>query len=154
MRIRNKRDFWAGILFISTGLLFSSFAVQYELGTLSRMGPGWFPGALGLLLMVLGTIVVVGSASARATESELPSFRLRELLLVLGGVAAFAALVPSLGLIVSAVIMLLVVASASHEFSFRETTISILALVSLSYLVFVRGLGLQLPTWPVALVGG
>ena len=154
MRIRNKRDFWSGVLFSSAGILFAAFSQQYEMGTLSRMGPGWFPTALGLLLVLLGAIVLSGSLSANATQIELPTFRWRELLLILGGVGAFAALVPSMGLVLSAVLLLFIAAIASHEFRFGETVISILVLVSLSYLVFVRGLGLQLPTWPTAFAGG
>jgi hypothetical protein len=46
-------------------------------------------------------------------------------------------------------VVLIVVASlASHEFSLRDSLISSVALLILSYLVFVKGLELQFPVWP------
>ncbi len=154
MHVRNTRDFWSGLLFTATGTLFAVFSQQYEMGTLSRMGPGWFPTALGLLLMGLGLAIVYSALRLAPEDTSMPVFRWRELTLVLGGVAAFAALVPVLGLILSAVLLLFIAATASHEFRLGETLVSIVVLVLLSYLVFVRGLGLQLPTWPTAFTGG
>ncbi|MEZ5649686.1 MAG: tripartite tricarboxylate transporter TctB family protein [Burkholderiaceae bacterium] len=153
MEIRNKRDFWAGVLFVVAGLAFFSVARQYEMGTLSRMGPGWFPTVLGVVLALLGVIVLVGAMAASAERKSLPRFRARELLLVTGAVAVFAALVPMLGLVLAAVLLLLIAAAASHEFRLIETLMSILALVGLCYWVFVRGLGLQLSAWPPMLTG-
>ena len=148
MRIRNQRDFWSGVLFIVVGSGFTLLSMGYDLGTLSRMGPGAFPAALGALLAVLGLVVAVGALARRAAITRLPPLRLRELLLVLGAVAVFAGVVGSLGLVLSAVLMLLISSLASHELRFGQTLVAVLLLVGLSYLVFVQGLGLQIPTWP------
>src|SRR5690606_15795292 len=57
MRLRNQQDFWAGVMFTLIGVLFAFFSTSYEVGTAARMGPGYFPLVLGILLAVLGLII-------------------------------------------------------------------------------------------------
>ena len=52
-RIRNPKDFWAGLLFILRHCR-DRHRLNYTLGTAARMGPGYFPRMLGMLLIVLG----------------------------------------------------------------------------------------------------
>lgn len=154
MHIRNKRDFWSGMLFIATGLLFAVLSQQYQMGTASRMGPGWFPTALGIILVILGAITLTGSLSKSAGEAELEPVGWREIGLILGAVALFAGLLTHLGMVLSATILILIAAIASHEFRLKETLISIAVLLVMSYLVFAKGLELQFPVWPTFLGGG
>lgn len=77
MKIKSPKDFWAGIMFIGTGLFFLVWAMMnYQMGTAVRMGPAYFPAVLGGLLGVLGTIVLIGSfaieASPESAELKLP----------------------------------------------------------------------------------
>jgi uncharacterized protein YacL len=67
-------------------------------------------------------------------------------------VAAFAWCLPRLGMVVSLTLLILLSAIASHEFRLRDTLISIVVLVVMSYFVFVKGLELQFPVWPKFLV--
>ena len=48
--IKNPRDFWAGVMFLVVGGLFAGIAFTYKLGTAARMGPGYFPLMLGILM--------------------------------------------------------------------------------------------------------
>ena len=52
--IRSPKDFWAGILFIAFGTAAIAIAVNYPVGTAGRMGPGYFPRGLGILLILIG----------------------------------------------------------------------------------------------------
>ena len=61
MQIRNQRDFWAGVLFIVTGIIFMVLSRQYNVGTSAKMGPGFFPMALGGLMAILGVMVLIPS---------------------------------------------------------------------------------------------
>jgi hypothetical protein len=148
MAVRNKRDFWAGIMFGAIGLLFMVLSRQYTLGTAAKMGPGYFPFMLGGLLLVLGLLVSVASLRKSAQATELSAIGWREIVLVLAGVVAFAALLPSMGMVVALIALLLIAAVASYEFRLRDTVISIVVLGLLSYGVFVKGLELQFPVWP------
>ena len=151
MRIRNQRDFWAGAMFVALGALFAGFSFEYEIGTAARMGPGYFPLLLGSLLAALGLIVAWGSMSRTAPVLELAPTGWREIFLVLGSVAVFGFLLPVLGMVISVALLILVAAFASHEFHWKETLISIVVLLIMSYLVFVKGLELQFPVWPTFL---
>ena len=54
MNIKSQKDFFSGLLFMGAGVAFAWGASSYTLGTGARMGPGYFPLALGVLLAVLG----------------------------------------------------------------------------------------------------
>ena len=66
-------------------------ASNYTLGTAARMGPGYFPRILGILLIVLG--VVIALRALRVRGEAMPRFRLRPLVVVLGSVVLFGLIV-------------------------------------------------------------
>lgn len=148
MQIRNKRDFWSGAMFVAIGVLFILLSRQYQLGTAAKMGPGYFPTVLGGLLAVLGLALGWSALSKSAHKTELQAVGWRELILILVAVLVFAALLNPLGVIVSIVTLIIIAAVASFEFRLRDTLLSIIVLLILSYVVFIWGLELQFPVWP------
>lgn len=72
--------------------------------------------------------------------------------MILGSVALFGMLLPSMGVVVALVVLISVSSLASHDFSVRDTAISIVVLAIFSYVAFVKGLELQFPLWPKFLV--
>jgi hypothetical protein len=152
MHIRNQRDLWSGVLFMAFGLAFVFFARDYNLGTAAKMGPAYFPTVLGGLLTILGAAICINgighSSDGSETGVRIDATGWRELLLILFAVIAFAATLPSMGIIVSIVILIWLSSPASHEFKVRDTLIATVVLLALSYLVFVRGLELQFPFLP------
>jgi hypothetical protein len=66
MKIRNAKDFWAGLMFIAFGLGFAIIARNYQMGTAVRMGPAYFPTVLGGLLAILGTVIFVRAFVSKA----------------------------------------------------------------------------------------
>lgn len=152
MKIRNHRDFWAGAMFVAIGLLFVVLSRQYPLGTAAKMGPGYFPEMLGILMTVLGLIIGAGGLAGKAALLRVERFQARPILLILGGVALFALVLMKLGMVASLVLLIGVSALASHEFRVRDTLISMVVLIALAWVVFVWGLELQFPVWPPFLV--
>ena len=148
MEIRNRQDFVAGLIFVLIGATVAIIAQQYDSGTASRMGPGWFPTALGLILASLGTLTTLRSLRRSAPRTQIAAFNWRAPVLVLGAVALFALLLMPLGVVVSTAILILVSSLASHEFRLRDTLALIVVLELMAYLVFVKGLSLQFPVWP------
>ena len=148
MRIRNHRDFWSGIMFLVLGVLFTIFSQAYQLGTPARMGPGFFPTMLGVLMSLLGLMIAWRATAPSSGKGELEGVGWRELFLVLFAVAVFSAALPYLGMVVAVTLLIAISAIASHEFSWKETAISIVVLLVMSDLVFVRGLELQFPVFP------
>ena len=147
MPIRNPRDFWSGVLFTLLGVGALAIGSQYTLGTAARMGPGYFPRILGILLIVLG--VAIALRALRVRGEAMPRFRVRPLVVVLGSVVLFGAIVRPLGVALSTVILIVVASAASSEFRPRESLLAGLLLAALAVGVFVVGLQLQLPIWPL-----
>ena len=144
--IRHPKDFFAGLLFIAFGIAAIVIGSRYALGTAARMGPGYFPRILGMLLIALGLALAV--RALRISGSPIPAFKWRPLLIVLGSVVAFGLMVNHAGIVVSTIFLIVAASAASHEFRPRESLIAGAALAALAVGVFVIGLKLQLPIWP------
>ena len=146
LSIRNPKDFWSGTLFIALGVGAIVIGSRYALGTAARMGPGYFPRILGILLIALGSILAL--RATRIAGAPMPRVQLRPLVIVLGSVVLFGAIVRPVGVAVSTVILIVAASAASHEFRPREALIAGVLLAALAVGVFVVGLQLQLPIWP------
>lgn len=59
LKIRNRPDFWAGVLFVCAGLAFGLGAQAYPIGRAGHMGAGYFPALLGLCLALLVRMMLV-----------------------------------------------------------------------------------------------
>jgi hypothetical protein len=60
-RLTRKRDFYTGGLMVLFGLVAAVKGPSYGTGTLTRMGPGFMPTALGVILILLG-LLIAGTA--------------------------------------------------------------------------------------------
>lgn len=146
--IRNQKNFASGLLYIGVGLAFAVGATSYRMGDAARMGPGWFPFALGLLLACIGAIVLATSLRPHTPPERLPNFHFKTLAWILGSVVLFGVLLVPLGLAVSLIVLVFVSSMASHEFGWKGALLNALLLLAISAGAFVYGLGLQLPMWP------
>lgn len=69
--IKDQRDFWAGLMFMAFGGFFCLYSVyNYNIGTASRMGPGYFPMLLGGFLFFLGFFITAKSVLFKSTEED------------------------------------------------------------------------------------
>lgn len=148
MKIINQKDFWAGVLFLAFGAFFVGEGTHYNFGTASRMGPGYFPTMLGMLLMLLGLAVALGGMSANAARETLERFSWPTLAFILGPVVLFGLLLETLGLVLSLLMLVGLSSYASHEFSVKGALRNAAFLIVLCVLVFIYALGLQFPLWP------
>ncbi|QKM65289.1 hypothetical protein DCO17_08615 [Polynucleobacter tropicus] len=151
MKIRNQRDFGAGVMYIVIGLFFTIVATQYPMGTAAKMGPGYFPFFLGILMTLLGLIVAVKALGATAAIESIPKFNWRVIAQITGSVVLYGLLLPRMGFLIAVVVLVLVSASASKEFTWKGSLINAAFLVIFTYSVFVVGLKLQFPLLPVFL---
>ena len=148
MKIRNAKDFWAGVMFIAFGLFFAGFARQYDMGSAARMGPAYFPTVLGGLLVLLGAYISVKSFARTAEVEEVGAFHFKPLLLVLGAVVAFGVLLRPAGLVVALAALVIISSFGSGEFKWREILPLSVGLAVLVLAVFIYGLGLTIPVLP------
>jgi hypothetical protein len=149
MRIRNRTDFWTGLLFGGFGLFTALYAAtHYNLGTAVRMGPGYFPTWVGGLVALLGLALAL--RSLKLDGPALPRVRLRPIAFVLGGSLAFGYFLKPLGLVLATVVLVVISAAGGHEFRWREVLALAIGLAAFAVGVFVYGLGLPFPLWPQA----
>jgi hypothetical protein len=77
----------------------------------------------------------------------------KELFWVLAGIAAFGVLLQPAGLVVASFGLIYISSIASHEFHWKPTLYSWIALVLLCLAIFVYGLKLHFPVWPPFITG-
>jgi len=146
MKIKSQKDFCSGLMFVLVGLGAGIVSTTYRMGSGARMGPGYFPFWLGVLLAILGAIVLLGSF--KAEEDKIGRWDIKSVLWVLGAVALFGALLDSLGMVLSVIVLVIVSSRASHEFSWGGTALNAAVLIAISLAAFVYGLNIQFPVWP------
>ena len=143
---KHPKDFWAGILYITFGAAAIAIALNYPAGTAGRMGPGYFPRALGGILIAIGLFLALRALRSTGTPLSFPAFK--PLLVVIGSVVVFGIAAPPLGLVVATILLVIVSSAASDEFRWKEAVISSLLLAAFTVAAFAYGLQLQLPVWP------
>ena len=138
-------------MYMVIGLFFTIVATNYQMGTAAKMGPGYFPFYLGILMIFLGLLVAVKALSAKAAIESIPKFNWKIIAQITGAVILYGLLLPRLGFLIAVVVLVFVSASASREFTWKGTAINAAFLVTFTYSVFVVGLKLQFPLLPVFL---
>jgi Tripartite tricarboxylate transporter TctB family len=146
MTIHTSKDFWAGIMFLAFAAVAVSAARGYAMGSAGRMGPGYFPMALGIVLGLLGLIIIARAFAAG--DERVGALQLRPLLAIVVAVCLFGLLIERLGLIVALVAVVVVSALASREYRPVEVAALAATLAAFSVGVFVYALRLPLTLWP------
>ena len=141
--IRNPKDFLAGLIFSGVGLAAVLLGRQYSMGTATRMGPGYFPHVLGMLLAMIGILVIGRSLVLRG--EPIRGLAPKPLLLILGATVLFGALLRGAGMLIALVVLVVVSAAASRLFRWEVALALAVALALFSALVFVKALGLPIP---------
>ena len=65
-----NRDYYGGTLMLLLGLGAAYQGMHYPLGTLSRMGPGFFPVSLGVILTLIGLAIAIGGKWAGLEDEK------------------------------------------------------------------------------------
>ena len=73
MKLDNSRDAISGLFFIIAGAGFLYVSSYYQLGTASRMGPGYFPSLLAIIMIAIGCgVAISGWRTLSEGEDALP----------------------------------------------------------------------------------
>ena len=150
-RIRNQKDFAAGLIYIATGTAFSIGSLSYKLGDAARMGPGWFPFWVGVLLALVGVAVAASSLHKRAEVDKVKRPELGAMAWILGAVVLFGMLLVPAGLVIALAALVLVASRGSHEFTWKGALINTVVMIAFSIGTFIYGIHLQVPLWPAFL---
>ena len=157
MKIKSQKDFFAGLMFMVTGIAFAWGATNYSIGEGARMGPGYFPLMLGILLAIIGAAVVFSALVVETEDGDkIGSWAWRPLGFIIGANVLFGICLggipkigfPSLGLIIGIYVLTFVSSLASDEHNNKEVAVLATVLAVMSYLAFIVLLKLQFPVWP------
>ncbi len=162
MKIRSQKDFFSGVMFSAIGVAFGWGALTYNVGTGARMGPGYFPLMLGVVLALLGAVVIFTSLVVETEDGErIGAWAWRPLVyiiganllfgILLGGLPAFK--VPAMGMIAAIYALTIIASLAGDRFRMRDVLILATVLSIGSYLAFIVLLKLQIQVWPTFITG-
>jgi len=146
VRVRSPQDLVGGAALLLLALIAWSQIGELRIGTAARMGPGWFPAALSLIVGAFGLVLVV--RSLRLDGPALQRWHLRSMLPVLAAIVLFAFTIRSLGLVISAALLVLVSSAAAPDLRWRDALLFGASLILFAVLLFPVALGLPLPIWP------
>lgn len=139
-----RKDFWAGIFYVGLGGAAYWIGKGYPMGTAARMGAGYFPAVLSLVLMAIGAASVLRSFLRDGAMVERLS--LKPVLMVAGATILFGWLLERAGFVVALAVLVLVSAAASQHFRLEvRALLGAAAFIAICALVFVKGLGVPMP---------
>nr|CAD6630346.1 tripartite tricarboxylate transporter TctB family protein [arsenite-oxidising bacterium NT-25] len=140
----DKTDMLSGLVVLAISSYFAYGALDYRLGTVVRMGPGFVPFALGILGMVLGTAIIITSLGR---TGALEDFRWRIVLPVTASIAAFALLLTYTGLLPATFFAVLIATLASEKFRLLPSLLLGVIVAAFAWLTFIILLGLPIPAF-------
>ena len=162
MNIKSQKDFFSGLMFTAVGVAFAWGATKYSLWTGARMGPGYFPTMLGVLMAILGGVITFKSMVVETEDGDkVGSWAWKPLLFIIAANLLFGLMLgglpsikfPAFGLIVAIYVLTFVASLAGDEFNFKEVAVLATILAIMSYLAFIVLLKLQFPVWPAFITG-
>ncbi|HEX5737411.1 MAG TPA: tripartite tricarboxylate transporter TctB family protein [Hydrogenophaga sp.] len=145
MKSRDMQDVVGGLAVTALGLFAAIYAQRYEFGDLNRMGPGYFPVALGVVLALLGLLIAIPAFRRKGEPIEV---KWKTFALVLASIVAFALTLKVLGLILATALAVVISSLADNETTWKGRILLAIGVAAVTYLVFGFALGMVLPAWP------
>lgn len=120
-------------------------AMQYPFGTLAAMGPGYFPVALGVLLIFLGALLGLAPDDAAAEDAAAPRTELRGPVLVVVALVLFIIIGKYAGLAPAAFVLIFLSALGDRGTTLRSAAVLAAVVTSAGLFLFAKVLHGQLP---------
>lgn len=143
-----SRDFGAGALLLVIGAGAVLEGRTYDVGTLTRMGPGWFPVALGVILAGVGAAIMLSFALRLESPDAPPEAErldVRGSLCIVAGVGAFIAAGAWFGLLPATFLSVFIACMGDRRSTVRSALVLAVALSFCSVIVFHYALQLPMP---------
>ncbi len=149
-------------MFMGVGTAFAWGATTYNVGTGARMGPGYFPLMLGILLAFIGGLITFKATTVETQDGDkIGKWAWKPLFFILAANFSFGILlgglptmgIPAMGLIVGIYALTFISSLAGQEFHAKSVFVLATVLAVGSYVAFVWALKLQFPVWPSFITG-
>jgi putative Ca2+/H+ antiporter (TMEM165/GDT1 family) len=148
MSFSHRRDYYAGALMVIVGGGAAYIGSHYRMGSLTQMGPGYFPTVLGIILAIIGVIIAGSAAYAPvAATAETPPIRpdWRGWICITGAALLFIALAKSLGLVAATFACVFVAALGDRQNSWKEAGLLATGITVFGVVLFSLILRVQIP---------
>jgi hypothetical protein len=145
VRVKSPQDLGAGAVFVLIGLAGLYFGCELAFGTAARMGPGYFPILLSVLILAIGIIVAIRGLTTEGPPIE--PVQLRPIAMIIAAILIFGVLIDVVGLALTALLLTVFAAYARREVKLTETILLGAGLAVFTVAVFVYLLGQPLPAW-------
>ena len=142
----DRPDLLSAGLFIGFGALGLWMSRGLDFGTLAQMGPGFLPRVVCLLLIAVG--LAVGLPALKRPAQVIEAIRLRPLLVITIAVVGFAFAATHAGFVLASLWLVIAGSLADPGGKWRHVLSLAAGLTLFGALVFVYGLGVQVPLWP------
>jgi len=147
MKLAQRRDYYAGALVMLLGAGAAVMGSRYQIGSLTSMGPGFFPTALGILLAFLGALIA-GTASY-GSPSNAPDTTMRPdwrgWLCIVSGAGLFIVLAAHAGLVPATLACVFVAALGDRGNSWKNALCLAIGVTVFGTLLFSYVLQIQIP---------
>ena len=144
--VKSPQNLVGGLVLIGIALLVFWQTQELATGTAVRMGPGYFPRLLAILIAVCGAALAATSLAVRGPRLE--GWTLRPILFILGSIIFFAFAIRPLGIVGTGAILVLLSSVGSREVRWKETLLFAVGLLVFTVILFPIALGLPMPIWP------
>jgi hypothetical protein len=143
---RLSRDCIGGLIVAAVGIAFLAGSLRMRIGGAMDMGPGYFPLAASILVVLLGLwIAAAGYRSAEVIDR--PEWR--PALSILASVAIFALVLDPFGLLPAVAAGSLVASLGDRTSRPLEAVLLAVGTALACWLIFSVGLGLQMPGFKI-----
>lgn len=147
---RWNKDYYGGGLMLVLGLGAIWQGFDYQIGTLSRMGPGYFPVGVGAILALMGILIMAGAIrqSANGAEQDVKTFHppeWRGWFCIIAANIAFVVLGHYGGLLPATFAVVFIAALGDRQNSWKNAFLLAAAMVVVCLIVFAWALQLQFP---------
>ncbi|RZL54767.1 MAG: tripartite tricarboxylate transporter TctB family protein [Variovorax sp.] len=162
MKIKSQKDFFSGVMFTVVGVAFAWGASTYNVGSGARMGPGYFPLLLGIVMAAIGLGIMFSGLTVETEDGEIiGKWAWKQVIYILGANLAFGVLlgglpsigIPAMGLIIAIYALVIIASLAGSEFDFKKVLVLATVLAIGSYIAFIWALKLQIQVWPTFITG-
>lgn len=138
----NRKDILCGLVFILIGLVFIYQGRELDLGTATRMGPGYFPLVLCGLLILIG--LIIAARAFRRPDEPFGAIPWRAMILIVSATVFFGYSVRGVGLIPAVFVVAFAAAFSSNRMKLPLALALSTGLAVFCAGVFVWGLGLPI----------
>lgn len=131
------------------GLFLLYHSTDYDFGTSKQMGPGYFPGVLSAMFVILGlvTILLGRTAPVGADQVRLRTINWRPAVMILGSIALFMFLLENLGFVVTVFLTTALTRFADRSVGWRGTLLVAAINTAINVTIFVVILQMPFKLW-------